>query len=105
MSLIPRISVYSQSHSHVPECPEKLVQGLRRQHQDRLSWDNSILTLLVQMHMRTEILAGEDKVWKAGVPELLTTALRDHSSRERVNSSAHSSCTGPVTAMAAATLE
>lgn len=43
------------------------------------------------------------RYWKAGVPELLTAALRDHSSRERVNSSAHS-CTGPVTAKAAATL-
>lgn len=101
MNLIPRISVHSQSHSHVPECLEKFVQGLRRQHKERLSWNSPILTLLIQMHVRTEILAGEDKLWKAGVPELLTTALRDHSTRERVNSSAHPSCTGPVRAKAA----
>lgn len=57
MSLIPRISV----HSHVPEYPEKLVQGFRRQHQDRLSWNSPLLTLFIQMHMVTEAVPGEDK--------------------------------------------
>lgn len=62
MSLIPRISVHSQSHSHIPEYPEKLVQGLRAcsaPRQTQLEQSNSFL---MQMHMGTEILPGEDKV-------------------------------------------
>lgn len=62
MSLIPRILVYSQSHSHAPEYPEKFVEGLRRQHQDRLRWNSPILILLMQMHNETETLPAEDKV-------------------------------------------
>lgn len=59
MSLIPRISVHSQSHSHVPEYSEKLVQGLRACSAPGQTRSNSFL---MQMHMGTEILPGEDKV-------------------------------------------